>query len=79
MIAEQLFQEMHKRHLTTSRRGWSRAWAGMAQNWLCENRAKPLPAEVALTVHRKLVRIGERELAAWILNGLVGEDSEVWG
>jgi len=74
MIAEQLFQEMKSRHLTTSRRGFSRAWAGMAQNWLCENRTKPLPADVALTVHRKLVRIGERELAATVLATLVGDD-----
>jgi hypothetical protein len=74
MIIGELYNEMFERELTNSMRSWSEAWAGRSHNFATTCWDKPLPAETAIHLRRKLLAEGHPDLAAKVLLALLGEE-----
>ncbi len=76
MVIGELYTEMYRRDLTNSMRTWSVAWAGRSHNFATTYWEKPLPAETAIHLRRKLLAEGHPDLAAKVLLALLGEDQD---
>jgi hypothetical protein len=74
MIIGEIYNEMFERDLTNSMRNWSEAWAGRCHNWASTCWEKPLPAETAIHLRKRLLEEGHPDLAAKVLLALLGED-----
>ena len=74
MIVGDLYIEMFERDLTDSMRSWSEEWAGRCHNFATTCWEKPLPAEAAIYLRKKLIEKGHPDLAAKVLLALLGEE-----
>lgn len=71
----EIYEMMKAKHLTTSMRGWSRAWCGRSQNYCATFRDYPLSPEIGVRIWRGLIRHDEFELAAIVLFAILGKAS----
>lgn len=76
MIIGELYNEMVERELTDSMRSWSEYWAGRSHNFATTCWDKPLPAETAIYLRRRLLAEGHPDLAAKVLLALLGEEQD---
>lgn len=76
MIIGDLYNEVVERELTDSMRSWSEHWAGRSHNFATTCWDKPLPAETAIYLRRKLLAEGHPDLAAKVLLALLGEEQD---
>jgi hypothetical protein len=74
MIIGELYNEMFDRELTGSMRNFSEHWAGRSHNWASTCWERPLPAETAIYLRRRLLAEGHPDLAAKVLLALLGEE-----
>ena len=74
MIIGELYNEMFERDLTDSMRSWSEQWAGRCHNFATTCWEKPLPAETAIYLRKRLIEEGHPDLAAKVLLALLGEE-----
>lgn len=74
MIIGEIYSEMLERRITDSMRNWSEKWAGRSHNFATTCWGKPLPAETAIHLRRKLLAEGHPELAAKVLLAMLGEE-----
>ena len=61
MNTQEIFTEFFARGLTSSRRGWSRAWLAKAPNYATENRDQELPPEAAIKLYQNLKYWSQRD------------------
>lgn len=59
-----IYQHFLKRGLTDSRRHFSSAWLGRAENYMCLRTGREASADVLITLFQTLVREGRLMLAA---------------
>lgn len=74
MITGNLYNEMVARNITTSMRAWSEVWAGRSHNFATTHWGKPIPAETAIHIRKKLISEGYHDLAAMLLIALLDDD-----
>lgn len=74
MFIGDIYNEMFERELTGSMRSWSEQWAGRSHNFATKCWDKPIPAETAIHLRRKLLATGHPDLAAKVLLALLGEE-----
>lgn len=74
MMIGELYTEMYQRDLADSMRAWSVEWAGRSHNFATTCWDKPLPAETAIYLRRKLLAEGHPDLAAKVLLSLLGDE-----
>lgn len=55
-------------------RAWSEDWAGRSHNFATTHWDKPIPAETAIHIRKKLISEGYHDLAAMLLIALLDED-----
>ena len=75
MVVGEIYNEMFERDLTDSMRSWSEQWAGRSHNFATTCWAKPIPAETAIHLRKRLLAEGHPDLAAKVLLALLDEDS----
>lgn len=73
MIVGEIYNEMFERDLTDSMRSWSEQWAGRSHNFATTCWTKPLPAETAIHLRKRLIAEGHPDLAARVLLALLDE------
>ncbi|PIB93104.1 hypothetical protein [Caulobacter sp. FWC2] len=73
MIVGELYNYMLERELTQSMRSWSEDWAGKSHNFCSTNWHRPLPADIAVRLHRMLLTEGQPDLAARLLVSLLDD------
>ena len=73
MIVGDIYNEMFERDLTESMRSWSEQWAGRSHNFATTCWVKPLPAETAIHLRKRLLAEGHPDLAAKVLLALLDE------
>jgi len=73
MIVGDLYTLLYSRELFDSMRSFSE-WAGRSHNFASLCWEKPLPADTALHVRRKLLAEGHPDLAAKVLLAMLGEE-----
>ena len=71
MVVGQIYNEMAGRGLANSMRQWSEDWAGRSHNFASLHWEKPLPADTALLLRRRLIAEGHHDLAARLLIALI--------
>lgn len=74
MITGEIYTSMYERELTNSMRTWSETWAGRSHNFATTFWDKPLPAETAIHLRKRLLAEGHPDLAAKVLLALLGEE-----
>lgn len=73
MNTSHIYEEMHSRNLTASKRSWSEHWLGRAHNFASIHWKHPMPAETLLHLRERLIQAGHHDLAAKLLLVLLGE------
>jgi hypothetical protein len=70
-----IFDAMQARGLVTSGRAFSRNWLGRAPNYTCSTRFEGCAPAALLHLHRRLLEVGEADLAEQALDLLVSRPS----
>jgi hypothetical protein len=74
MFIGDIYNEMVDRELTCSMRSWSENWAGRSHTFATTCWDKPLPADTAIYLRKRLLEAGHPDLAAKVLLALLGEE-----